>query len=77
MSNTTGKDECPYRHKCTDRGVKCPTCEHEPNRSYYQPVNPCYVPVYPIYPMNPWTVTWSDATVDHSTGTFYTPIKEG
>jgi len=52
--------ECPYKDRCTDAGVKCATCIHNPKRSYYEPLEPTllpepYYPRYPFYPYYPTT----------------------
>jgi len=50
IENNTIALECPYKDKCTDAGVKCATCVHNPKRSYYRPAKPTipeyYIPVY-------------------------------
>ena len=54
--------ECPYKDRCTDAGVKCATCFHNPKRSYYEPLEPTllpepYYPRYPFYPYDPYYPT--------------------
>jgi hypothetical protein len=59
--------ECPYKSRCTDNGSKCPSCVHEPKRSYYEPYYP-YYPSYPYpqypppYPTVTFTTTFSPNT---------------
>ena len=51
--------DCPYRSICSDYGIKCETCRHNPKRSYYEPVESYYpyipyTPFYPYYPYHIW-----------------------
>ena len=45
---------CPYLDVCSDNGVKCKDCAHDPKRSYYKPRDTFYEPYYPYYPWYPY-----------------------
>lgn len=50
-TNTTefiGK--CIYADKCSDYGKRCGECVNNPRKSYFQPDNPIYIPLYYPYP---------------------------
>jgi hypothetical protein len=67
---------CPFGFSCTDKGIKCGSCKHNPQRSWYEPITPYepYLPFYPIYPSYPYypalpyyvTYTIADCTSDTS-----------
>ena len=63
--------ECPYKDRCTDAGVKCATCFHNPKRSYYRPIGadpyqPYSPYLYSSYPRSP-DITWITTTATGST----------
>ena len=77
MAETTGTTTvtynygCPYRSTCSDNGKKCETCNYNPKRSYYEPVDPYYpyipyIPYPTTYPYwYPTTITWGVTTTTH------------
>jgi hypothetical protein len=44
---------CAYKDRCIDKGVKCNTCKHNNNRSYYEPKIYPYEPYSPYKPFTP------------------------
>uniref|UniRef100_A0A6M3JJ21 Uncharacterized protein n=1 Tax=viral metagenome TaxID=1070528 RepID=A0A6M3JJ21_9ZZZZ len=63
MTTTTVTYDCPYRNVCSDNGVECETCDNNPKRSYYKPIEPPYIPYIPWEPYYPWwlppTIWWT------------------
>ena len=61
IENNTIALECPYKDRCTDAGIKCATCIHNPKRSYYKPIEPIIPDYYiPDYYPQPYYLDYPD-----------------
>jgi len=64
--------DCPFRNVCSDNGKKCESCNHNPQRSYYEPVQP-YIPYIPYVPYYPYYYPyWTTTTTCANDTTHYT-----